>query len=196
MLPAGLFASMEHFPRNWLPSCHCLSCCSILVGLLLPSVIFSFFSALLPRPFLCQFSRCVCTEGKLLPSTLRGSFQPCLRSAVLAGQLLPGLSGVSQYELLVQYSGALATCLLNGLNKQLGKRHINSACLITSQSGSKGNRRFPRKLSRYAECGQILLQRASRRGVTHPGTWCRQSTAEPQNHQKQGRNCIAKCLSP
>lgn len=55
--------SMEHFPRNWLPLGHCLSCCSILVGLLLLLCYFLLFSALLPHSFLCPFSRCVCTEG-------------------------------------------------------------------------------------------------------------------------------------
>lgn len=91
----------------------------------------------------------------------------------------------------------LATCLLNRLNKRTGKRRINSACLITSQSGSKGNWRFPRKLSRYAVWPDSPRSREYCGGESHtPGTWCRQSTAEPQNHQKQGRNCIAKCLSP
>ena len=57
---------------------------------------------------------------------------------------------------------------MNGLNKQIGKRHINSACLITSQSGSKGNWRFPRKLSWSASMARFSpLQGASRRGTMY-----------------------------
>lgn len=65
--------------------------------------------------------------------------------------------------------------------KQIGKRHIESVCLRTCQSGSKGNWRFPRKLS----------QAASHRGILSSWHLVQKTNDQTKKHQKLGGNCIA-----
>lgn len=91
---------------------------------------------------------------------------------------------------------ALARCLMNRLSKQTGKRHINTVSLIFSQSGSKGNWRSPRKVSQSAASGQIPpVGGASWEGIKHSWHLVQATHGRTTNERKQGRDCIANCLS-
>lgn len=77
--------------------------------------------------------------------------------------------------------------------KQIGKRHIESVCIRTCQSGSKGNWRFPRK------CKARFSQVASHRGILSSWHLVQETNDQTKKHQKLGGNCIANSgllLSP
>lgn len=134
---------MEYFPRNWLRLGHLTSCCSILVGLLLVIPVFSSFfcspTFFLSLPLL---QVCLCWR-KAAPLDTVGQFPALPTLSIVCSPGFP--ASLSMCFFKEPWS---SKCLMNRLNKQVGKRHINSVYPVTSQCGSKGNWRFSRKLSR------------------------------------------------